>query len=252
MLAATSALLFVVVAGVARIHVGVDAAVADVRTALTCAVARTGTGGGIALHAEDLNDYGCFCGAAMVNVAMTGEPVDAIDACCKRHHTCWKAVDASTEKSGGDSSVRQCAVAPHFISCDGTGGLRCDDYDHNPIQMLRGSIGDACCECERELGKCIAAALDADAPYSVKYKDWSDPDFVAFPKRADGAATKAGALVCGPKTPSLFRRMHGFVSGAGVLLANATSIANAVESVTKDFMLTAEDKTVAVIQVRHA
>ena len=97
--------------------------------------------------------------------------------------------------------VHQCAVAPHFISCDADGELRCDDFERRPIQRLRGSIGDACCECELKLGKCIAAALEAadsssssidgasaSAPaYSIKYKDWSDPDLLAIGRRGNAA-----------------------------------------------------------------
>ena len=80
--------LGVILAAASQLPVS-DAAYAEVMTALSCAVGSQGRSGAIALRAEDLNDYGCFCGAEMVNVAMAGEPVDAIDACCMHHNTCW-------------------------------------------------------------------------------------------------------------------------------------------------------------------
>ena len=166
--------------------------------------------------------------------------------------------------SGHLGKVHQCAVAPHFISCDADGELRCDDFERRPIQRLRGSIGDACCECELKLGKCIAAALEAAgdssnsidgaSAYSIKYKDWSDPDLLAIGRRGNAAKStktkRQSSMVCGPKSPSLFRRAHGFIAGAGLLFANTTGVASAIESVTKDFLLTAEDRTIEAMKVR--
>ena len=87
--------LVVIIAAASQAPV-TDAAYAEVMTALSCAVGSQGRSGGIALRAEDLNDYGCFCGAEMVNVAMAGEPVDAIDACCMHHNTCWYGTHTHT------------------------------------------------------------------------------------------------------------------------------------------------------------
>ena len=87
--------LVVIIAAASQAPV-TDAAYAEVMTALSCAVGSQGRSSGIALRAEDLNDYGCFCGAEMVNVAMAGEPVDAIDACCMHHNTCWYGIHTHT------------------------------------------------------------------------------------------------------------------------------------------------------------
>ena len=260
-LAVLAAVALVAARGAAPAH----GALADLRATVQCAVENAASfskrGPSVRIEAGDFSDYGCFCGLEGVAVAKSGTPVDAIDECCRAHHECWRAVDAAHGNAGG--RVRECSLAPHFLSCDAgaedaSAAMKCYDFEANPIQRLRGTIGDACCDCDRNLGRCIATRLkNAETAYAAKYRDWSDADMRSLaklggPYAAAGArnATAGAPRVCGPDTPSFARRMHGILTGlsllgrAGDAREAVREAAGVAEGIGRDYWQNAEQRTV--------
>ena len=170
-------------------------------------------------------------------------------------------VDA--EHGNADGKVTQCSIAPHFVSCDAeaedaSDAIKCYDFNAHPMQRLRGTIGDACCDCDRSLGRCIATKLkNAETAYTAKYRDWSDADMNSLTKlggrelpfQHNVTALGAGRS-CGPKIPSLARRMHNIFTGMNLLgKVSAKDVMSMMDDVRRDYWETAEQRTAEAVAV---
>lgn len=241
--------------------------VRDLETAVDCAIRKnmkssTSLSSQPVLSANDFTDYGCYCGSGVTNVAKSGIPVDVLDLCCRRHNECWNRVDE--DMGNNHASVltpKLCFVTPTFLKCDEETYEATCDRNHNFFSVLRGSVGDRCCDCDAQLSKCIADALDLHGTsiFNVKYLDWSDPGLM--PVFQFNRSPIPAENECGPRTPSFSRQMKNIAIGMDVaikemqILFNKTSDSNTISNtlnvinnVRVDYLQTAENKTIVAMQ----